>query len=141
VAMPPRPPQLSIGWGDAKLGNILFRGFDVVALLDWELCGVAPAEEDLMNQLAVDAVLADVIDLPRIEGFPSRAETVSVYEELVQRELLGTNWWHVFALAKMTAEIHRILRQMQKLGGMPEGIDLESVNSAMPRLRRELETL
>jgi hypothetical protein len=55
--------------------------------------------------------------------------------------LVGTNWWYVFALAKMAAEIHRILRQTRKLGGMPNDIDLESVNSAMPRLLRELETL
>ncbi len=141
AALPPQTTRLSIGWGDAKLGNIMFSGFDVVALLDWELCGVSVAEEDLMNQLAVDAVLADIVGVPRIEGLPSRAETVSLYEDQLQREMLGTNWWYVFALAKMTAEIHRILRQMRTLGGMPDGIDLESVNSALPRLVRELDTL
>jgi aminoglycoside phosphotransferase (APT) family kinase protein len=141
AALPLRATRLSIGWGDAKLGNIMFRGFDAIALLDWELCGVAPAEEDLMNQLAVDAVLADVFRVPRIDGFPSREESVSHYEELMQREMVGTNWWYVFALAKMAAEIHRILRQSRKLGGMPSDIDLESVNSAMPRLLRELEAL
>jgi aminoglycoside phosphotransferase (APT) family kinase protein len=141
ATLPPPAPRLSIGWGDAKLGNIMFRGFDAVALLDWELCGVAPAEEDLMNQLAVDAVLADFFRVSRIDGFPSREESVSLYEGLLARQLVGTNWWYVFALAKMAAEIHRILRQTRKLGGMPNDIDLESVNSAMPRLLRELETL
>jgi aminoglycoside phosphotransferase (APT) family kinase protein len=141
ASLPPHVERLSIGWGDAKLGNILFQDFNVVALLDWELCGVAPAEEDLMNQLAVDAVLADVFRVPRLEGLPSREESVSLYEEHLQREMLGTNWWHVFALAKMAAEIHRILRQKRKFGGLPSDIDLESVNSAMPRLLRELETL
>lgn len=141
AALPPQTTRLSIGWGDAKLGNILFRAFDAVALLDWELCGVAPAEEDLMNQLAVDAVLADVFHVPRIDGFPSREESISLYQELLVREMLGTNWWYVFALAKMAAEIHRILRQSRKLGGMPNDIELESVNSAMPRLLQELETL
>jgi len=140
-ALPPRAGRLSIGWGDAKLGNIMFREFDAVALLDWELCGVAPAEEDLMNQLAVDAVLADVFGVPRIDGFPPREESISLYQELLAREMVGTNWWYVFALAKMAAEIHRILRQTRKLGGMHNDIDLESVNSAMPRLLRELETL
>jgi aminoglycoside phosphotransferase (APT) family kinase protein len=141
MALPPRAPRLSIGWGDAKLGNIMFQGFEAVALFDWELCGVAPAEEDLMNQLAVDAVLADYFRVPRIDGFPSREESVNLYGELLEREMVGTNWWYVFALAKMAAEIHRILRQTRKLGGMPNDIDLESVNSAMPRLLRELETL
>jgi aminoglycoside phosphotransferase (APT) family kinase protein len=141
TALPPQPARLSIGWGDAKLGNIMFDGFHVVALMDWELCGVTAAEEDLMNQLAVDVVLADVVVLPRLDGLASATETVSVYEELLARDMLGTNWWYVFALTKMAAEIHRILRQMRKLGAMPEGIDLESINSAIPRLRRELDTL
>jgi len=141
AARPPRSTRLSIGWGDAKLGNIMFQGFEAVALFDWELCGVGPAEEDLMNQLAVDAVLADVFCVPRIDGFPSRKESISLYQELLERDMVGTNWWYVFALAKMAAEIHRILRQTRKLGGMPNDIDLESVNSAMPRLLRELETL
>jgi aminoglycoside phosphotransferase (APT) family kinase protein len=141
ASLPPQSARLSIGWGDAKLGNIMFDGFDVVALLDWELCGVALAEEDLMNQLAVDAVLADVFHVPRLDGFPSREESVTLYQELLEREMMDTNWWYVFALAKMAAEIHRILRQTRKLGGMGNDVDLESVNSAMPRLLRELETL
>lgn len=141
ATLPPQTQRLSIGWGDAKLGNILYRGFDVVALLDWELSGVSVAEEDLMNQLAVDALLAELLRVPRVDGFPSRAETVTLYEQRLEREMLGTNWWYVFALAKMAAEIHRILRQTRKLGGMPDGIDLESVNRALPLLRRELETL
>lgn len=140
AALPPRPERLSIGWGDAKLGNLMCSGFEVVALLDWELCGVGPAEEDLMNQLAVDAVLADVSRVERLDGLPSQSETVSLYEELLQRKLLGTDWWYAFALAKMTAEIHRILVQRRKLGSLPAGIDLESANIALPRLLRELET-
>ena len=141
AALPPQPNALSIGWGDAKLGNVMFDGFDVVALFDWELCGVGPAEEDLMNQLAVDAVLAELFQVPRIDGFLSREETVAHYEELLDREMVGTNWWHVFALAKMAAEIHRIVRQTRKLAGNPTDIDFEAVNAALPRLRRELETL
>ena len=141
ASLPSRPDRLSIGWGDAKLGNVMFQGFDVRALLDWELCGVAPAEEDLMNLLAVDAVLADLFRVPRIDGFHSREETIDLYEQQLGRALVGTNWWHVFALAKMAAEIHRILRQTRKARGMPVDIDLDSVNGALPRLRRELETL
>ena len=94
-----------------------------------------------MNLLAVDAVLADLFRVPRIDGFPSREETIDAYEHLLGRGLVGTNWWHVFALAKMAAEIHRILRQTRKAGGMPVDVDLEAVNGALPRLRRELETL
>ena len=141
AALPPRPNVLSIGWGDAKLGNVMFQGFDVVALLDWELCGIGPAEEDLMNLLAVDAVLADLFRVPRIDGFASREETIATYEHLLGREMVATNWWYVFALAKMAAEMHRILRQTRKFGGMPTDVDLEAINGALQRLQLEIETL
>jgi aminoglycoside phosphotransferase (APT) family kinase protein len=39
------PPVLS--WGDARIGNILFRDFAPVAVLDWEMAGIAPREVDL----------------------------------------------------------------------------------------------
>lgn len=140
-ALPPRPERLSIAWGDAKLGNVMFDGFDVVALFDWELCAVGPAEEDLMNQLAVDQVLANVCRVPRLDGFPSPAETIAVYEEILGRDLVGTAWWYAFALAKMAAEVHRIMRQWRKLGAVPAAVDLEAVNTAIPVLLMALEAL
>ena len=60
-------------------------------------------------------MLADLFQMPRIDGFLSATTRCAVYEELLGRELVGTNWWHVFALAKMAAEIHRMLRQTRKL--------------------------
>ena len=134
AATPPRPQRLSINWGDAKLGNVMYRDFHVVALFDWELCGVGPAEEDLMNQLALDQVFAILCQVPRSEGFLSRDETVRRYEELIGRELVGTDWWHAFALAKMAAEIHRMQLQTRTLTGQGTDVDIESVNVALPPL-------
>jgi aminoglycoside phosphotransferase (APT) family kinase protein len=139
--LPPRPGKLSICWGDAKLGNILFRDFDVAALLDWELCGVSAAEEDLTGQLAVDAVLASVAPTSRIDGFLTHDETITGYQKILQRELVGTDWWYVFALAKMGAEIHRLLLRSQQLGAIPAGVDIEAVNVAIPILGEELGRL
>jgi aminoglycoside phosphotransferase (APT) family kinase protein len=138
---PARPAHLSICWGDAKLGNILFRNFEVVALLDWELCGVSAAEEDLTGQLAVDAVLATRSPTARIDGFLSHDETIAAYQEILQRELVGTEWWYVFALAKMAAEVHRLLLRSQQLGAIPAGVDIEAVNIAIPLLSEALGQL
>jgi aminoglycoside phosphotransferase (APT) family kinase protein len=140
-ALPPRPDRLSINWGDAKLGNIMFRDFEVAALLDWELCGVSAAEEDLTGFLAVDAVLASISPTARIDGFLSHDETITTYQEILQRELVGTDWWYVFALAKMAAEVHRLLLRSQQMGAIPAGFDIESVNIAFPLLGEALGRL
>ena len=140
ASTPPPPPRRSISWGDAKLGNVMFDAFEVVALLDWELCGISAAEEDLMNWLAVDQVLADV-KKTRADGFLTYDETVAAYADLLQRDLVGTQWWYAFALAKMGAEVDRILRRSKQLGALPDDLDLVAVNSALPRLRDALNGL
>ncbi|MEV7732477.1 phosphotransferase family protein [Streptomyces sp. NPDC088921] len=41
----PGPPVLN--WGDARIGNVIYDGFDPVAVLDWEMAALAPREVDL----------------------------------------------------------------------------------------------
>ncbi|MFJ6087678.1 phosphotransferase family protein [Streptomyces sp. NPDC092369] len=41
----PGPPVFN--WGDARIGNVIYDGFDPVAVLDWEMAALAPREVDL----------------------------------------------------------------------------------------------
>ncbi|MEV0092735.1 phosphotransferase family protein [Streptomyces sp. NPDC050738] len=36
-----------LGWGDARIGNIIYDGFDPAAVLDWEMAACGPRELDL----------------------------------------------------------------------------------------------
>jgi aminoglycoside phosphotransferase (APT) family kinase protein len=36
-----------LSWGDARIGNVLYRDFRPVAVLDWEMAGLGPRELDL----------------------------------------------------------------------------------------------
>ena len=36
-----------ISWGDSRIGNMMFRDFEPVAVLDWEMAAVGPREIDL----------------------------------------------------------------------------------------------
>jgi aminoglycoside phosphotransferase (APT) family kinase protein len=67
-------------WGDARPGNILF-GPDqsVAAVLDWEAALVGPRGLDLGYWLMMDRFHADAIDIPRLPGWPSEAETIARY--------------------------------------------------------------
>ena len=132
--LPPKPTHLSICWGDAKLGNILFRDFEVVALLDWELCGVSAAEEDLTGQLAVDTVLASVSPASRIDGFLSHEETITAYQEILQRELVGTELVVRVRAGEDGGRSAPAPVAVAKLGAIPGGVDIEAVNIAIPML-------
>ena len=37
----------ALSWGDSRIGNMMFRDNQVVAVLDWEMAAVAPPEVDL----------------------------------------------------------------------------------------------
>ncbi|WP_030321613.1 phosphotransferase family protein [Streptomyces sp. NRRL B-3229] len=44
----PRDPGPAVlNWGDARIGNVVYDGFDPVAVLDWEMAALAPREVDL----------------------------------------------------------------------------------------------
>jgi hypothetical protein len=44
---PPEPGPPVLNWGDARIGNVIYDGFDPVAVLDWEMAALAPREVDL----------------------------------------------------------------------------------------------
>ena len=36
-----------LNWGDARIGNMLYRDFEPAAVLDWEMAAVGPREVDV----------------------------------------------------------------------------------------------
>jgi aminoglycoside phosphotransferase (APT) family kinase protein len=44
---PSEESETVLSWGDARIGNVLYRDFRPVAVLDWEMAGLGPRELDL----------------------------------------------------------------------------------------------
>jgi aminoglycoside phosphotransferase (APT) family kinase protein len=44
---PHDPGTPVLNWGDARIGNVVYDGFEPVAVLDWEMAALAPREVDL----------------------------------------------------------------------------------------------
>jgi aminoglycoside phosphotransferase (APT) family kinase protein len=135
---PPAPPSLSINWGDAKLTNMMVAGFDVAALLDWELCGIGAAEEDLAHLLMIDWLLSLSGEGRRLDGLPSRDETIAGYQRALGRPVVGVDWWFSFSVARVTTHAHRMMVRQRSLGLLPADVDLGEVNSMIPLLAYEL---
>jgi aminoglycoside phosphotransferase (APT) family kinase protein len=58
-------------WGDARLGNVIYRDFEPVAVLDWEMASLGPREVDLGWMIFGHMVfeeIATVFELPPMEG-------------------------------------------------------------------------
>jgi aminoglycoside phosphotransferase (APT) family kinase protein len=85
------------------MGNLLVDDdANVVAILDWELAAVGPAELDLGWYLALDALQARFVKTT-LPGFPDRAGTLAAWERGVGRAAVDVSWHEVFALVRSTA--------------------------------------
>jgi aminoglycoside phosphotransferase (APT) family kinase protein len=73
-------------WGDRRLSNILYGPqFEVAAVLDWEIAYIGDHEADLAWMLFVDWACSEYEGVPRLDGTPTREETVDRYEQLSGR--------------------------------------------------------
>ena len=80
------PPLLS--WGDARYGNVMYRDFTPVAVLDWEMAAIAPPELDLaylaymhayFESIAHRYELPGLADLGRLDVLAARYEAATGY--------------------------------------------------------------
>ncbi|NMD54296.1 MULTISPECIES: phosphotransferase family protein [Tsukamurella] len=73
-----------LNWGDARIGNLMYRGNVPVAVLDWEMATVGPCELDLgwfvyLHRFFQD--LAELAGLPGLPGFLRRQDVERRYAE------------------------------------------------------------
>ena len=133
----PRTP--SILWGDSRIGNMIFREGECVAVLDWEMAGLGDPEQDLAWWLFLDRHHSEGVDTPRIPGLPSHEETVARYEEKMGRSAKNLDYYEIFAATHFSTMMMRIAQQLVHFGFMPEenGLAFER-NNIVTRLLAKL---
>ena len=67
---PAHEPAPSLTWGDARIGNMIFRDFRPVAVLDWEMVTLGPGEVDLAWWLVLDRYHTEGVGAQPLPGFP-----------------------------------------------------------------------
>jgi aminoglycoside phosphotransferase (APT) family kinase protein len=115
-------------WGDGRPGNIIYRDFEPVAALDWEMAGVGPPEADVAWTTFFQRFFAHVAEQWRLGAVPAmfdRAETAATYERLGGRPLDDLAWYEALAglrfgiiLARMS--LRSIAHGIQELPADPD---------------------
>lgn len=129
------PERVSLCWGDARMGNILYRepGYDVVAVLDWEMAFLGDPEADLAWFIFMDWYLAAEYNLQRLPGSPGCEETVGRYEELTGWEVKHFAYNEVFAAMRFGMILISVLKKM-KQQGVPIADDMFNNNCCTRRI-------
>ncbi len=136
---PTDEPAPSLTWGDARIGNMIFRDFRPVAVLDWEMVTLGPAEVDLAWWLVLDRYHTEGVGAAPLPGFPSRAEVVAQWEDAVGRKAQDLFYYEVWGAFRFALVLIRIADQMTEYGVMPEGSGFERNNPATQMLAKMLD--
>ena len=115
--LPTDPGPTTLSWGDARIGNVMWRDFQPVAVLDWEMATLGPPELDLGWLLYSHRIfqdIAEMLELPGMPDFLRPDDAASIYESLsgyTPRDLeffltFAALQWGVVFLRVGTRQIH-----------------------------------
>lgn len=100
-----------VSWGDARIGNVMYRDFEPVAVFDWEMATLAPREVDLgwmifLHRFFQD--LAEDLGAPGIPDFMQRHSVVATYEELSGYTPRDMDWFTTYAALRHGVILTRV---------------------------------
>ncbi|HEX2894656.1 MAG TPA: phosphotransferase family protein [Marmoricola sp.] len=94
------PDNVVLSWGDARIGNILFRDFTPAAVLDWEMAGIGPRELDLAWLVFAHQVfqtLAETFELPGMPDTLREEDVRATYAEITGVEVGDLTWFRIYS--------------------------------------------
>jgi aminoglycoside phosphotransferase (APT) family kinase protein len=117
--------DVRLSWGDARIGNMVFRDFSPVALLDWEMAGLGPREIDLGWMIYLHRWFDDIATLMAIEPmrhFMRVPDAVSAYEAWSGVTVRDIRWYLFYAALRHGSIMFRVARRPIAFGQavMPE---------------------
>ena len=89
-----------LAWGDSRIGNVLYRDFQPVAVLDWEMATVGPRELDVSWIIFAHRVFQELAGLAGLPGLPEvlREDDVrATYARLTGVELGDLRWFYIYS--------------------------------------------
>ncbi|WP_396447775.1 phosphotransferase family protein [Actinomadura sp.] len=136
---PEEPDEPAVLWGDSRIGNVIFQAGAPKAVLDWETAALGAPEEDLAWFLFLDRHHSEGVGAARLDGFPSPAETVARYEELLGRPMRHMAYYEILSGFKFSVIMARIGQAMIDFGWIDGTSDFPYNNNCTQLLARILE--
>jgi aminoglycoside phosphotransferase (APT) family kinase protein len=130
LAHQPAASPEGLNWGDSRIGNMMYRDLAPVAVLDWEMAAIGPAEVDLGWWLFLNRFHSEGMGNPPLPGFPDDATTVGMWEEAVGRAARDVHYYQVLAGFRFGIIVLRAARRMVDAGQLAPEQSYERVNGA-----------
>jgi len=109
-------------WGDARIGNVMYRDFTPVAVLDWEMAAVGPRELDLAWLIFLHRFFQDIAEgagLPGLPDFMLGQDVCRTYRELTGHEPRHMRFHELYAALRHGIIMARVWRRRIHFGEQP----------------------
>ncbi|MBS1847622.1 MAG: phosphotransferase family protein [Actinobacteria bacterium] len=139
--LPDDPGPTVLCWGDARIGNVVFDGFDPVGVLDWENAVLGPREIDVMWLTYSHTVFQDLATGLGAKGLPRflRLDDVAAtYQDLTGHVLVNLDWHALFAATRWAIVFLRTGAREAAVTGRPLPDDGDTLLHNRPSLERLL---
>ncbi len=140
----PASERRVLNWGDSRPGNILYRDFEPVGVLDWEMATIGPPEVDVAWVTFFQrffAALAEQYGLPPVPPMFDQQDVVETYERLSGGALDRLEWYEAFAGLRFGIILARMSLRSIAFGVQQESDDPNDLMMFEPLLARLLEEL
>ncbi len=117
-------------WGDARVGNVLYRDFQPVAVLDWEMVTLGPRELDVAWMIYAHMVFQELTGLAGLPGLPDvmrEDDVATTYRRLAGVEVGDLRWFYVYSGVMWACVFMRTGARRVHFGETEKPDDVESL--------------
>lgn len=115
-------PEPVLSWGDARIGNVMYRDFRPAAVLDWEMAALAPRELDLAWFIFLHRFFDDLtvqFEMQPMGDFIARDRVEATYEALTGYSPTDMDWYLMYAATRHGIVFTRTSRRAAHFGDAP----------------------
>ena len=109
-----------ISWGDARIGNVMYDGFEPVAVLDWEMAALGPREIDLGWTVFLHIFFQDITEKAGMVGLPSflrRGDVAAEYERRSGYRPRNLEFFEIYAALRHAIVMARVFARSVHFDG------------------------
>lgn len=107
-------------WGDSRIGNVIYRDFEPVGVLDWEMATIGPRELDISWMIFMHQFFEDVarqLGTPGMPAFMRRDDVVELYEELTGHRPTNMDFYRVVSALHHAIIMIQVAKRSILFGG------------------------
>ncbi|ATL26187.1 phosphotransferase family protein [Streptomyces formicae] len=108
-----------LNWGDARIGNIVYAGFDPAAVLDWEMAALAPREVDIGWTVYLHRFFQDLtvsFGQPGLPDFLRRDRVEETYARLTGHTPRDMDFYTLYAALRHAVVMLRVAYRQVHFG-------------------------